>query len=518
MLDVYAKYANKGCACHDGGMGMKKQLKAEDREFLSRVRQAAFANPFSRDRDALDYALAGVERTTPAYECLKRVLALVSARLARLGRDGVGRADALGSDEDRELYEALVLFDVFHCHADALDGLIQAQLRSGDQPAPAPFARSAIGMLADRGLPEEEAIRSFSMFYQMRRAYYFIGAGLVGCSDCMREFRRRLWDNLFTRDILRYERCLWDRMEDFSTLLLGETGTGKGAAAMALGRSGYIPFDAKAGAFAESFTRNFTAINLMQFSESLIESELFGHRKGAFTGAVDHHEGVFARCRPHGAIFLDEIGEVSIPVQIKLLQVLQERTFSPVGSHERLRFRGRVIAATNRSLSDLRRGGRFRADFYYRLCSDVITAPPLRQRLREDEKEWPMLLENAVRRLAGREAPGLAADAERALREQPGMNYGWPGNVRELEQAVRRVLLTGAYEGQAALEAPDPEESFLDAVRGGRMTADALLAGYCLMLHRRHGTYEAVANAAGLDRRTARKYVVHGRDNAARMP
>src|SRR5690606_28961143 len=127
-----------------------------------------------------------------------------------------------------------------------------------------------------------------------------------------------------------------------------------------------------------------------------------------------------------------------------LLQVLQERTFSPVGSHERLRFRGRVIAATNRSLSDLRRGGRFRADFYYRLCSDVITAPPLRQRLREDEKEWPMLLENAVRRLAGREVPGLAADAERALREQPGMNYGWPRNVRELEQAVRRVLLTGA--------------------------------------------------------------------------
>ncbi len=497
---------------------MKKQLKTEDREFLRRVRRAAYANPFSRDRDALDYELAGVERTTPGSECLKAVLALVSGRLERLDRDGVGRVDALSAREDREVYEAAVLFDVFHRHMGALDDLIQTQLRAGDRKTPVSFARSAIGMLVDRGLSEEVAVRRFAMFYQMRRAYYFIGSGLIGCSDCMREFRRRLWDNVFTRDILWYESCLWDRMEDFSTLLLGETGTGKGAAAMALGRSGYIPFDGKTGVFAESFTRDFVAINLTQFSESLIESELFGHRKGAFTGAVEHHEGVFARCRPHGAIFLDEIGEVSIPVQIKLLQVLQERTFSPVGSHESLKFRGRVIAASNRSLPDLRRGGRFRADFFYRLCSDVITAPPLRQRLSEDKQEWTLLLEHVVGRLAGREAPGVAAAVGSALIEKPGAAYPWPGNVRELEQAVRRVLLTGEYAGEGTSESPDQEDMLCDAVRGGRMTADALLAGYCLMLHRRHGTYEAVAGAAGLDRRTARKYVLSGMQGTALRP
>ena len=117
-------------------------------------------------------------------------------------------------------------------------------------------------------------------------------------------------------------------------MLLGETGTGKGTAAAAIGRSGYIPFDERQGRFAESFMRGFIALNLSQFPETLIESELFGHRKGAFTGAVEAHQGVLARCSPYGAIFLDEIGDVPVPVQIKLLQVLQERTFCPVGSHE----------------------------------------------------------------------------------------------------------------------------------------------------------------------------------------
>src|SRR5213594_4209634 len=100
--------------------------------------------------------------------------------------------------------------------------------------------------------------------------------------------------------------------------------------------------------------RGFIALNLSQYPETLIESELFGHKKGAFTGAIEAHDGLFTRCSSYGAIFLDEIGEVSAPVQIKLLQVLQERTFSPVGSHEKLKFRGRVIAATNKPLEHLR--------------------------------------------------------------------------------------------------------------------------------------------------------------------
>ena len=285
---------------------------------------------------------------------------------------------------------------------------------------PVPFSRDLLSLLQRRGLAEEEALRVFAIFFQIRRAHHFIVEGLIGDSACMREFRRRLWDNVFTHDIRHYERCLWSRMEDFSTLLLGETGTGKGTAAAAIGRSGFIPFDPKKQCFAESFTRSFVSINLSQFPETLIESELFGHRKGAFTGAVEAHEGIFARCSPHGAIFLDEIGEVSAPVQIKLLRVLQDRVFSPVGSHEQVRFRGRVIAATNKPLDALRGPGGFRDDFYYRLCSDTITVPPLRQRLREDAARARRVARphHGARRWKSRSRAD-AARSERAARPRP---------------------------------------------------------------------------------------------------
>jgi transcriptional regulator with GAF, ATPase, and Fis domain len=319
--------------------------------------------------------------------------------------------------------------------------------------------------------------------------------------------RFHLWNNVFTHNIRWYELHLWDRMEDFSTMLLGETGTGKGAAAAAIGRSGFIPFDERRDSFAESFTRGFVSLNLSQFPETLIESELFGHKKGAFTGAVEDHEGVFARCSPHGAIFLDEIGDATIPAQIKLLQVLQERTFSPVGSHDKKRFRGRVIAATNRPLDQLRATGQFRDDFYYRLCSDVITVPPLRQRIAEDPRELDDLVAYLVLRLTGETSPEAVEMVQGALDAGVGRNYAWPGNVRELEQAVRRILLTRQYAGDRRAIAPDLRSQLVAGVEHGTLDANAVLSGYCQLLYERHGTYEEVARRTKLDRRTVKAYL-----------
>jgi len=288
--------------------------------------------------------------------------------------------------------------------------------------------------------------------------------------------------------------------------LLGETGTGKGAAAAAIGRSGFIPFNNKEGRFAESFTRNFISINLSQFPESLIESELFGHKKGSFTGAVEHHQGALTRCVPYGAIFLDEIGDVSVPVQIKLLKVLQERTFSPVGSHSVQTFRGRIIAATNRPLVELRNEGTFRDDFYYRLCSDVIEVPPLRRQLVEDKNSLTALTSHLLERISGRSDTELLGFIVGRLRDDLPADYPWPGNVRELEQAVRRILLNNRYHGDPAVTAQAGTE-LADDFSAGKLTAQELLSRYCNQLYKKLGSYEEVARQVKLDRRTVKKYV-----------
>jgi DNA-binding NtrC family response regulator len=426
--------------------------------------------------------------------------------LVRNGEADLRRLDG----ERREALRVMLLFHVFHRYLDHFDHLIQTQLKDGDAPCRVPFARETMGELTGFGLNEQEALRIFALFYQLRRAFYFIKHGLVGSSAAMRTLRKHLWNCLFTHDIRWFESRLWDRMEDFSILLLGETGTGKGAAAAAIGRAGFIPFDPVKGCFTESFSRNFTAINLSQYSEGVLESELFGHRKGAFTGAVEHHEGLFSRCAPHGVIFLDEIGDISLTVQIKLLQVLQERTFSPVGSHEIRRFSGRVVAATNRPLDLFMRDGRFRDDFYYRLCSDVITLPPLRQRLKEDPGELDLLLDSILSRLTAERTTAREQQLVRKVLERDlGGDYPWPGNVRELEQAVKRIIITGHYHGiTSPAETEDEATALAAAMATGTIDAEGLLAAYCAMLHRQLGTYEEVARRTHLDRRTVKKYIL----------
>ena len=481
-------------------------LTESQRGFFDLVARAAFSNPFGPTRAEVDLKLGGATSATAPKERIALMMKEISAQVADL--EAAGMVDLRRyRGTDHEMLRTSLLFDAFHQFISRIDQHIEAQIKAGDKPVVVTFASGLVGLLTRWGFDAGEARHALAIFFQLRRAYYFIARSLVGTSPCMLEFKRRLWNNLFTSDMPEYTRLLWRRLEDFSTLLLGETGTGKGAAATALGRSGYIPFDEAKGSFAESFMRAFVSINLCQYPESLMESELFGHRKGAFTGAIDHHQGVLARCSPHGAIFIDEIGDVGGAVQVKLLQVLQERAFSPVGSHEHLAFHGRVIAATNRPLDELRARGEFRDDFYYRLCSDVITVPTLRRRCAEDPGELEIMLDALVQRLVGSQSPDLVRRIHDALRRSPGASYAWPGNVRELEQAARQILLTGAYHAQAS--ATDAS-SLAEAMEQGALDAEQLVAAYCRHLYQRLGTYEAVARSARLDRRTVKKHITQG--------
>jgi transcriptional regulator with GAF, ATPase, and Fis domain len=178
-----------------------------------------------------------------------------------------------------------------------------------------------------------------------------------------------------------------------------------------------------------------------------------------------------------------------------------------VGGRDKRRFSGRVIAATNRSLDKLRREGRFRDDFFYRLCSDVIEVPPLRRRLGESPGELEELVRLLVGRIAGSPDAALVAIVLEALQRDVPRGYPWPGNVRELEQAVRRILLTGRYTPDSAAGGQDEDDLLVEKLRAGELTAAELLARYSALLHRRLGTYAEVAKRTGLDPRTTKKYI-----------
>jgi hypothetical protein len=481
-------------------------LTTEEREFCTLVAKAGTSNHFSKERIELDSKIAHLTPSSERNTIFEKVIVTLTAFINKWERQG--KADVRKYHaEDQDIVAFTLLFDIFHRLMVAIDKHITAQLDAGDKPIPVPYAKLALELFSERGFDHEEALLYMGIFFQFRRAYYFIENQIIGNSQCMVRLRESLWSNVFTNELLFYRKHLLNRMEDFSTLILGDTGSGKGTAAAAIGQSGFIPYDPKTNCFTESFARTFISINLSQYSQGLIESELFGHKKGAFTGAVEDHSGVFARCSAQGSIFLDEIGDVSIPVQIKLLQVLQERTFTPIGSHTKHRFEGRVIAATNKDVNELRQKGEFRSDFFYRLCSDIIVMPSLKERIDQDSEELGRLVAHAVKRIVGVEHKELVQQVLIIIDKQLGPSYRWPGNVRELEQCVRRIILKKEYKGDMSTESNNPVTALCNDITSGSLSADSLLGKYCRLLYDKHGSYEAVSAIVDLDRRTVKKYV-----------
>jgi two-component system nitrogen regulation response regulator GlnG len=223
--------------------------------------------------------------------------------------------------------------------------------------------------------------------------------------------------------------------QDVTVLITGESGTGKELVARALYHH------------SKRADKPFLAINCAALPEGLVESELFGHEPGAFTGADRRRVGKFEQCNG-GTIFLDEIGDMPLPAQAKMLRLLQDQTFERVGGTQPITTGVRVLAATNRDLEPLIAIGKFRGDLYYRLKVVAIRVPPLRER-KDDIPELAHHFLFRSAREAGRDVRGFAPEAIDRLRQ-----YGWPGNVRELQNCVRAAVLQTA--GQTILPADLP--------------------------------------------------------------
>ena len=208
---------------------------------------------------------------------------------------------------------------------------------------------------------------------------------------------------------------------DATVMLYGETGTGKTLVAKILHR-----LSGRQGPFVD--------INCAAIPENLLESELFGHEKGAFTGALAQKKGKFELAND-GTILLDEISEMSLTLQAKLLKIIQERTFERLGALNTIKTNARIIAATNRDLKQMVREGKFREDLFYRLNVFPISVPPLRERKAHFEKITHYLIDTISRRI-GREPKTIPSGAMKEM-----MEYAWPGNIRELENVIERAII-----------------------------------------------------------------------------
>ena len=495
-------------------------LSSSERGFLRAASRLAFCNPFLPERVTHERAALGAEFVDdePVWSFSVNEPDRRRSNVWRIG----ARLDELcpvlrsklasrvaANEEDRVLYEDGVLNLLYHRYYPRFFDASSGE-RKGADPSRWRFYTQFLAdwrhffEIEGLSLPSGyEPAHTFACFRQIQSAFEHIFLNIIGNSLPAARLRAAVWQSIFTHDMGRYRRTLFERMSEFATLITGPSGTGKELVARAIAESPYLRFDDRRMTFPDEDAALFSPINISALSPTLVESELFGHRRGSFTGAVGDRKGWLEACSALGSVFVDELGDLDPGIQVKLLRVIETRRFNPVGDTAARRFQGKLIAATNRDLAADIRNGRFREDLYYRLCSDQISTPSLAQQIADSPQVLRESIAYMARKIAGAESEELTAEAIAWVKQKLGPGYSWPGNYRELEQCVRNVLIRRNYRPSAP-ESADPAEDLVRAFRAGELTADQLLRKYCTLIYQQTGSYEETARRLQLDRRTVK--------------
>ena len=331
---------------------------AKELACVETISALAYCNPFRAERIAMERAALRSEFDEQNADWNVRVggeaqhpnVAAILGRCHDLLESCRTKLQAGAAVRPTEIdgYEDLLLFVIYHHHRDELDKMLatgrpsattvyQAMLRELRHYAPL-WPRLA--------QLEGELPHLFAGFVQIRRAFYNIYEFIVGVSQSAVALRAAVWESIFTHDMRRYRQVMFQHLGDYATLVIGPSGTGQELVARAIGLSRYVPFDPKSAEATVASEDAFFPVSLAAMSPTLVESELFGHVRGAFTGAVVERKGWFETCPDTGAVFLDEIGELEPSIQVKLLRTLQSREFSRLGESRVRRFHGKIIAAS----------------------------------------------------------------------------------------------------------------------------------------------------------------------------
>jgi DNA-binding NtrC family response regulator len=423
------------------------------------------------------------------------------------------------NEADLILYEDLALYLLYRRYMSNFEGIIT--VREEDPRTHMPFWRDFLHdfrhyfHIPGRTLPSQyDPAFVFAVLFQIQRAFMHIFDYIVGGSMAAARLRAAVWQSIFSHDMRRYGRVLYKQIQDFPTLITGPTGTGKELVAKAIGLSRFIQFDPRRKEFVADYTDSFRPVNLSALAPALIESELFGHVKGSFTGAVSDRMGYLDICGAHGTVFLDEIGELDPSIQVKLLRVLESGGFHRVGEPESERyFAGKLVAATNRDLPEEMRQRRFREDLYYRLCADMVTTPSLSEQLAETPDDLPNLVRFlAIRMLpdSGEEAERLTSEVVEWIERNLEEDYAWPGNMRELEQCARNIMIRRTYAPPAppsAKSRADSRGAFAEKAATGSFSSDELVRHYFTLVCADTGSFKAAAEKLQVDWRTVKKKV-----------